>query len=220
VPRYVGNQDGTYKVYQVKTFAGHTGLTPPVFAGSITFNSTVVGGTPETSSVIGNGFFTNNNSSLIFSKYVRTICESAFETTSTSSLANNVKTLNLGQNITTIGDNAFKGLLNVDNEITIPPLITNLTQGVFLDCEKVPKFNLPSNLEIIENNVFEHCFSWTGDLIIPNKTITIGDFAFLDTYNLHSITIGERTNVIGECAFKNSGSEFANATNHLQVKVY
>jgi hypothetical protein len=103
----------------------------------------------------------------------------AIITTSTNELITGCKNTVIPNDVTAIGENAFKG-------------ITGMTS-----------LNIPNSVEIIGDNAFALCFDLTGDLIIPNSVKTIGESAFFQCEGLDgTLIIGESVNYIGDWAFR------------------
>jgi len=99
--------------------------------------------------------------------------------TSTNELAFGCKNTIIPNDVTAIGNNAFKG-------------ITGMTT-----------LNIPNSVASIGNNAFAFCFDLTGDLIIPNSVKTIGESAFFQCEGLNGkLVIGESVNYIGDWAFR------------------
>lgn len=99
--------------------------------------------------------------------------------TSTNELAFGCKNTIIPNDVTAIGNNAFKG-------------ITGMTT-----------LNIPNSVETIGDNAFAFCFDLTGDMIIPNSVKTIGESAFFQCEGLNGkLVIGESVNYIGDWAFR------------------
>ena len=126
-----------------------------------------------------NGYYGDNLTWSLDSTGVLVI-EGSGEMNNTSSFTwrsyeDEIKSVIIGDGITSIGDHAFYGLFNV-RSIIIGKNVTNIGNGAFSFC---------GSLE---------------ELIIPNSVITIGDYAFWTT-GIQRLTIGESVKHIGSCAF-------------------
>ena len=91
--------------------------------------------------------------------------------------------LDLGQNVTLIGNYAFYNCDNLESA-TIPAAVTKIGSSAFNDCD---------NLKVV-------------DLSNTTSLLTIGNSAFNGCYNLESATIPSTVTSIGDNAFKNCSS--------------
>ena len=99
--------------------------------------------------------------------------------TSTNELTTGCKNTVIPNTVTTIGNNAFKG-------------ITGMTS-----------IEIPDSVVSIGNNAFATCFDLTGDLVIPNSVTHIGESAFFQCEGLNGkLVIGESVSYIGDWAFR------------------
>lgn len=120
-----------------------------------------------------------NNNSNSFLGYI-------FGADSSENLAGKVpaklKTVNLTQAVTKIGDDAFK------------------------DCTSITNITINANAQIpsFGNNAFKNCSNLTS-LTIPNSVQTIGSSAFEYCKSLQTLTLGSGLTSINNDAFKNCG---------------
>jgi len=99
--------------------------------------------------------------------------------TSTNELAFGCKSTIIPNTVTSIGNNAFKG-------------ITEMTS-----------IEIPNSVVSIGENAFAFCFDLTGDLTIPNSVTSIGASAFFQCEGLDgTLTLGESVAYIGDWAFR------------------
>ena len=99
--------------------------------------------------------------------------------TSTNELAFGCKNTIIPNTVTSIGNNAFKG-------------ITGMTT-----------LEIPDSVVSIGENAFAFCFDLTGDLIIPNSVTSIGASAFFQCEGLDGkLVLGESVAYIGDWAFR------------------
>ena len=99
--------------------------------------------------------------------------------TNTNELAFGCKNSVIPNTVTSIGNNAFKG-------------ITGMTT-----------LNIPESVTAIGDNAFATCFDLTGDLVIPNSVTYIGESAFFQCEGLYGkLILGESVNYIGDWAFR------------------
>lgn len=111
----------------------------------------------------------------------------------------NLKTVNVGNNVKSIGGSAFTGCssLTIAN---IPNGITSIGEYAFGGCSSLTAINIPDSLTSISNGVFGNCSSLTS-ITIPNTVTSIGEVAFEGCSSLKSITIGTNVTDIGRFAF-------------------
>lgn len=143
------------------------------------------------------------------------VAERAFDS------AENIKSINIGENITQIGNFAFVGssieTVNIANsvekigssafracsdlvDITLSENISVIPQHCFNYCTKLESITLPLGLESIEDAAFDNC-SHLSSIIIPDKVKSIGNLAFNSCTELESVEFGAGVSYIGENAF-------------------
>jgi len=99
--------------------------------------------------------------------------------TNTNELAFGCKNTLIPNTVTSIGNNAFKG-------------ITEMTS-----------IDIPNSVVSIGDNAFAFCFNLTGDLVIPNSVENIGESAFFQCEGLDGkLILGESVAYIGDMAFR------------------
>jgi len=99
--------------------------------------------------------------------------------TNTNELAFGCKNTLIPNTVTSIGNNAFKG-------------ITEMTS-----------IDIPNSVVSIGDNAFAFCFDLTGDLVIPNSVENIGESAFFQCEGLDGkLILGESVAYIGDMAFR------------------
>ncbi|MBR2909161.1 MAG: leucine-rich repeat domain-containing protein, partial [Clostridia bacterium] len=113
---------------------------------------------------------------IVFSSEINTISYKCFDTDDVYSC--NIGKMNIHNNITDIGENAF------------------------YCCKGIGELVLPDSLKTIGNRAFRYCQEITGVLAIPNSVTSIGDWAFYSCSGLTgSLTIPDSITSIGEGAF-------------------
>lgn len=105
---------------------------------------------------------------------------------------NNIKTINIQNGVTSIGNIAFY-YCNVTS-VTIPDGVTSIGEGAFRNCYDLANITIPNNVTSIGDFVFSDCRSLTS-INIPNSVKTIGDYVFDNCSSLTSITVAEDNNV-------------------------
>ncbi len=125
---------------------------------------------------------------------VTTIGDHAFDACS------NIINVTIGKNVKTIGEKAFYGCRRL-NDITIPNSVTIIDNSAFANCETLKNVTLGNNLETIGESAFECCYELS--VVIPDSVITIGKKAFYECVNAEiSISQNSKLVAIGENAFE------------------
>lgn len=147
---------------------------------------------------------------------VKTIGRNAFD--HCVSLTN----ITIPDNVTSIGNYAFGHCVSLIN-ITIPDNVTSIGDGAFYGCTSLTSITIPESVTSIGYRAFYET-PWLenkreenplvvvsgilidgvtieGDIIIPNGVISIADNAFVECYNLTSITIPNSVINIGNNLF-------------------
>ena len=101
--------------------------------------------------------------------------------------SNQIKSVEISDGITSIGDCAFYYLTNMST-ITIADSVTSIGENAFSGCRELQNITLPKSLTSIGPKAFQQCSSLT-QLIIPYGVKNIGYYAFVQCDNLTSITI-------------------------------
>lgn len=112
----------------------------------------------------------------------------------------NLGSINIPNNVTTIGANAFQGCSLVN--VIIPDSVTDVGNGAFMGCALLESVKLPSNLTKLQTSTFSNCSKLTS-IEIPTKVKEIGSNAFVGCTSLSSITIPASVTQIGQYAFYN-----------------
>lgn len=131
-------------------------------------------------------------------------------------------TVDIPQNVTTIGDGAFCGCKKMSS-INIPYGVTSIGKGAFGDCISLTSITIPEKVSTIGYGFFYGCthlssvtlqngitsigeFSFSGcislkSIVIPGSVKTIAYQAFEYCSSLESVTLSEGINTIGDYAF-------------------
>ncbi len=115
------------------------------------------------------------------------------------SFISDIKTVNIGNGVTSIGDYAFISCSNLTN-ITIPYSVITIGEGAFLECASLKNITIPDSVTSIAAYAFESCSNLTS-ITIGKGVTTIGDSVFNSCYNLASVTIPTAVESIGFAAF-------------------
>lgn len=112
-----------------------------------------------------------------------------------------LKTVHFAEGTATL----IQGLLQntaVEN-VVIPEGVTELSQDVFRNCQKLTSVTLPSALRTIKNHAFDGCTS-LNNVDIPKSVKMIEDGAFANTTSLTSFTLREGIQTMRGRIFENS----------------
>ena len=85
------------------------------------------------------------------------------------------------------------------SEIVIPEGITEIGEGVFMDCTQIEKVTLPSTLKVIGAGAFKDCTN-LKEINIPYGVTTIGERAFENCTSVYMI-LPDTVTTIGDGAF-------------------
>ena len=110
-----------------------------------------------------------------------------------------VKSVLIGQGVTSIGDNAFRDCHSLKS-ISIPQGVTSIGSSAFYNCYSLTSISIPQGVTYIRDYVFNTCTSLTS-ISIPQGVETINGNAFQNCYNLTSISIPQSVTYIGDVAF-------------------
>ncbi len=115
------------------------------------------------------------------------------------SYKDSIKTVNIANGITTIGDNAFYDC-NSLTYVTILNSVTTIGDYAFCDCDSLTSVRIGKGVKTIEEKAFSNCHSLTT-ITIPDSVITIGNGAFYDCTVLTNVTIPDSVTTIEDEAF-------------------
>ena len=110
-----------------------------------------------------------------------------------------VKTVIIGDGVTSIGDYAFYDCRNLTS-VTIPESVTTIGTSAFAGCRNLTSVTIPGSVTTIGNDAFSDCMGLT-EVTMKNGVQTIGDGAFSWCEGLTSVTIPESVQTIGDVAF-------------------
>ncbi len=111
-----------------------------------------------------------------------------------------IKLVNIGNGVTTIGDNAFYGCRSLISVI-IPDNVIRIGGDAFRFCYSLTSITIPDSVTSIGHQVFASCNSLTS-ITIGNGVTSISDSAFYGCGNLINITIPNSVKNIGSGAFE------------------
>ncbi len=111
----------------------------------------------------------------------------------------NITTLNIGENVTSIPNNAFSYCSGLTS-VTIPGSVTSIGVGAFGGCSGLTSVTISNGVITIGQSAFGGCSSLTT-ITIPNSVTSIGVDVFWGCRGLTSVTIPNSVTLIGEGAF-------------------
>ncbi len=115
-----------------------------------------------------------------------------------------IKTLVVGDSVTTIGSYALAMDYNNLSSINIGNSVVSIEMCAFQFCESLVSVNTPNSVVNIENGAFGSCQNLTT-VIIGDSVRKIGDGAFGSCPNLTTVIMGSSVETIGNGAFGNTG---------------
>ena len=125
---------------------------------------------------------------------------------SDSAFINNthIKSVILGNNITTIGGFAFSSCSSLAS-IIIPDSVTSIGPSAFSSCTSLTSVFIPDGVKTIENGTFYNCVS-LNSVVISDSVTSIGADAFMYCTSLTSVFIPDSVTSIGADAFRDCTS--------------
>ena len=105
----------------------------------------------------------------------------------------------IGDNVTSIGENAFRYCSNL-KEIIIPDSVISIDDDAFYKCNNLMSIAMGKSVTSIGENAFRYCSS-LKEIIIPDSVTSIGDYAFFECGNLNSAIISDSLASIGYQVF-------------------
>ena len=139
-------------------------------------------------------FYKNASLTMTTLPKVKKIGVSAFQKCS------QLTTLNLGEDLQVVGNDAFNGCKNV-TKLTFPDATTSIGSGAFQDCSSVTEVTVGKELKSIGANAFLNCKSFTA-LLLPDGFTTMGERAFEGCIKLTVAKLGKSLTAVPKRAFK------------------
>jgi len=116
-----------------------------------------------------------------------------------SSYAGKIKSVILGDGITSIGSYAFYGFSSITS-VTIPTGVTSIGSHAFSGCKNLSSIIIPEGVNSISDYAFNECKSLTS-ITIPDGVTSISMDAFSKCSGLLSIILPKSVTEIQSCAF-------------------
>ena len=133
-----------------------------------------------------------------------------------------IKSIKIGDGVTTIGDRAFFGCTRLTS-VTIPNSVTSIGELAFKNCTRLTSIAIPDSVKTIGHSAFCNCTSLTG-ITIPNSITSIGQEAFYGCTSLSGVTMGDGVKEIGSYAFSNCTSltsiTIPNSVSYISTSVF
>ena len=157
-----------------------------------------VAGVGESSEVVESGRCGDNAGYKLYADG-RLVIEGSGEVQSYFSLNEKIKSVVIGEGITSLAGGIFHSCSNLTSVI-LSKTLTNLGNDTFSSCGSLRTIVLPESLTSIGDDVFWGCSSLTS-VNIPKKITAIGKGMFRDCSGLTSIQLSENIAEIGAGAF-------------------
>lgn len=89
-----------------------------------------------------------------------------------------LREMSLPQNLTAIGHSAFYQCGNLEGDLVIPNSVTSIGGSAFYGCSSLSSLRLSENLKEIANFAFYQCSGLEGKLVLPEGVTSVGNAAF------------------------------------------
>ncbi len=118
-------------------------------------------------------------------------------------------TLNIGNNVESISQMAFKDCTSLTGTLTLPNSLTTIGDQAFYNCYGFEGIVMGNSVETIGNEAFRNCGGFKGELTLPETLLSVGNNAFascdeISTINYNAINCTEMGNaqspVFYDCA--------------------
>ncbi len=119
-------------------------------------------------------------------------------------VATSVKSLVVGEGVTSIGNYAFY-YLSVLEEVSLPSTLTSIGDYAFGFCAELETINIPDGVTSLGKGAFEGCGSMKS-MFLPSSVTTIGDRAFAFCYSMTNAIVTGELETVGDWAFKSCRS--------------
>ena len=118
----------------------------------------------------------------------------------TFSSSEELTSVEIGEGVTEIGDDAFEYSKNLV-KVTIPSTLKTIGNSAFFQCEKLEEATLPEGVEKIEFSTFCNCYK-LKEIIIPSTVKEIGSNAFANCKSVKKLFIPKAVNYLDTGAFE------------------
>ena len=110
-----------------------------------------------------------------------------------------VKTVVIGDGVTSIGIYAFDGFTKLKS-VKIGAGVKSIGGDAFAACYVLASVSIPDGVEVINHRAFSLCMA-IKSIVLPDSVKKIGNSAFYQCDSLESLTIGKGVETIGNNAF-------------------
>ena len=124
---------------------------------------------------------------------VTTIGEYAFQNNQA------VKSIGIPDSVTSIGEYAFWNCTSLTS-VTIPNGVTSIGGGTFVGCESLESITIPDSVTSIGSGAFQRCASLTS-IVIPDSVTNLGDWMFHSCTSLENVTLSNSLSAISDGTF-------------------
>ena len=121
-------------------------------------------------------------------------CDGSSTLTSTDYGNRDIVYAKIGECVTTIGVDAFKGKTNLQ-QVMIPSTVDTIDDNAFSGCTRLVDFSVPMSVVSINDNAFRGCIQ-LNKIMLPNSLTTLGSYAFSGCKNFPSINIPQYITII------------------------
>lgn len=118
-----------------------------------------------------------------------------------SSLKQDIRSIVIGDGVTSIADYAFSSYTGLTN-VSIADSVTKIGTGAFQNCTSLTSVSLPKNLSQISGEMFQGCSALTS-VVIPEGVTLISVWAFRGCTGLRSVELPHSLRRIEPGAFEN-----------------
>ena len=174
-------------------FSGCTGLT------RINWDAVSVSDFSSHNYVFCNAGMAGSGITVTFGDSVETIPAYLFDVNDSSSRPN-IKSVTIGNSVTSIGYRAFYGCIGLTS-VTIGNGVTNIGDYTFYNCSGLKSVTMGDSVISIGDYAFAYC-SGLKSVTIPDSVTSIEESAFYGCSGLVSVTIGDSVKSIGSWAFE------------------
>ena len=111
-----------------------------------------------------------------------------------------ITSLTIGKGVISIGEYAFSGCIKLSGEVNLGEQITFIGNGAFKNCKYIQTIRIYSDIKNIADETFSGCF-YLENIYINDNVENIGNKAFYGCNHLITVYIGDKVQSIGEQAF-------------------